>query len=69
MPARLAIWRRHRGSSWWKNNATGQFADVIQLQTGITANEEILKYDGMPFSVEELTEQIGELNTGGDDNG
>lgn len=52
-----------------ENNATGQFADVIQLQTGITVNEEILKYDGMPYSVEELTAQISELSTGGDQNG
>ena len=52
-----------------ENNATGQFADVIQLQTGITVNDKILKYDGMPFSVEELAEQIGELSAGGKQNG
>jgi 2-oxoglutarate ferredoxin oxidoreductase subunit alpha len=41
-----------------ENNATGQFARLIQLETGIIPDATILKYDGMPFSVEELTRKM-----------
>lgn len=41
-----------------ENNQTGQFADLIQKETGILVPERILKYDGMPFSVEELVVEI-----------
>ncbi len=44
-----------------ENNATSQFGKLIQLATGITIQNQILKYDGMPFSVEELVERIGEI--------
>jgi 2-oxoglutarate ferredoxin oxidoreductase subunit alpha len=37
-----------------ENNQTGQFADIIKLETGINISDRILKYNGMPFSVEEL---------------
>jgi 2-oxoglutarate ferredoxin oxidoreductase subunit alpha len=37
-----------------ENNATAQFARLLHRATGVTAQEKILKYDGMPFSVEEL---------------
>ena len=41
-----------------ENNATGQFADVIKLNTGVAINEKILKYDGLPLSVEEIEENL-----------
>lgn len=41
-----------------ENNATGQFGKLIQLATGVTIQNPIHKYNGMPFSVEELVEQI-----------
>jgi 2-oxoglutarate ferredoxin oxidoreductase subunit alpha len=41
-----------------ENNATCQFGKLIQLSTGITVRHRILKYNGMPFSVEELVDQI-----------
>jgi 2-oxoglutarate ferredoxin oxidoreductase subunit alpha len=44
-----------------ENNATGQFANLIQLTTGTTIQHRILKYNGMPFSVEELAEQIARV--------
>ncbi len=41
-----------------ENNATGQFAKLMTRETGLPVHQTILKYDGMPFSVEELVEKI-----------
>ena len=41
-----------------ENNQIGHFADLIQGETGIQIKTRILKYNGMPFSVEELVERI-----------
>lgn len=43
-----------------ENNATGQFAGLIRLSTGMDFDTKILKYNGMPFSVEELEKAIRE---------
>jgi 2-oxoglutarate ferredoxin oxidoreductase subunit alpha len=43
-----------------ENNAISQFGKLIQLTTGIAIHHQILKYNGMPFSVEELVNQIQE---------
>ncbi len=43
-----------------ENNATGQFAKLLKLETGVEATRSILKYNGMPFSLEELLLQLGE---------
>ena len=45
-----------------ENNATGQFSNLLKLATGIEAHRKILKYSGMPFSVEELSEAFRNLN-------
>ncbi len=37
-----------------ENNATSQLGSLLRLETGIHPHESILKYDGHPFSVEEL---------------
>lgn len=37
-----------------ENNATGQFANLIRQETGFNITRRILKYNGLPFSVEEL---------------
>jgi 2-oxoglutarate ferredoxin oxidoreductase subunit alpha len=37
-----------------ENNATGQFARLIHRETGFSADEHWLKYDGLPFSVEDV---------------
>lgn len=42
-----------------ENNATGQFGQLIKLETGEEFDRRILKYDGLPFSVEEL---VGKLD-------
>lgn len=40
-----------------ENNATGQLARFVKLQ-GISINDKILKYDGRPFSVDELEQEV-----------
>ncbi len=44
-----------------ESNATNQFGKLIKLATGISIPNQILKYNGMPFSVEELVERILEI--------
>ena len=44
-----------------ENNATSQFAKLIKLHTGIEINDRILKYDGLSFYVEELTDKLKDL--------
>jgi len=41
-----------------EQNATGQLADLIREQTGITCTGSILKYDGRQISGEEIAERI-----------
>jgi 2-oxoglutarate ferredoxin oxidoreductase subunit alpha len=41
-----------------ENNRTAQFGQLIRMETGIDLHHKILKYNGLPFSVEELEEQI-----------
>ncbi|MBN1125617.1 MAG: 2-oxoacid:acceptor oxidoreductase subunit alpha [Sedimentisphaerales bacterium] len=44
-----------------EGNATGQFAKLIKLHTGVEVDHRILKYDGFPFSVEDVVEQLTEI--------
>ncbi|WP_297091626.1 2-oxoacid:acceptor oxidoreductase subunit alpha [Thermococcus sp.] len=37
-----------------ENNITGQFADLLWKELGVKADHRVLKYDGRPFSVEEV---------------
>lgn len=46
-----------------ENNATGQFANLVRQETGIKADNEILKYDGSPFSGKEITRRVKEVIT------
>ncbi len=41
-----------------ENNATSQFGRLLTLHTGLAFHETILKYDGMPFSVEEIADAL-----------
>ncbi|MDF2537227.1 MAG: 2-oxoacid:ferredoxin oxidoreductase subunit alpha [Herbinix sp.] len=41
-----------------EQNATGQLADLIREQTGITCNVSILKYDGRQISGEEIVQKL-----------
>ncbi len=44
-----------------ENNSTSQFGRLIKLETGVDFDEKILKYNGMPFSVEEIAEKLKKL--------
>lgn len=44
-----------------ENNATSQFGKLIKLHTGIEMGRKILKYNGLSFYAEELTEKLKEL--------
>jgi len=41
-----------------ENNATSQFGQLIKLHTGLETDRKILKYNGLPFSVEEIKENL-----------
>lgn len=41
-----------------ENNATAQLGKLLKLHTGVAAQHLILKYDGLPFAVEELAKQF-----------
>ncbi|MGC8818095.1 MAG: 2-oxoacid:acceptor oxidoreductase subunit alpha [Athalassotoga sp.] len=43
-----------------ENNATSQFGQILKLETGMNFDVKILKYNGMPFSVEELVLRLKE---------
>ncbi len=42
----------------FENNAEAQFANLIKLQTDFKIDKNVLKYNGRPFSVEEVSENI-----------
>jgi 2-oxoglutarate ferredoxin oxidoreductase subunit alpha len=48
-----------------ENNAKGQFSNLIKMETGFKVGKKALKFNGMPFSVEEVVEiikyQLGEV--------
>lgn len=48
----------------FENNAQSQFADLIKLKTGFNIENKVLKYNGMPFSVEEVEKNLKELLEG-----
>ncbi len=48
----------------FENNVSSQFGNLIKLELGFDIDETVLKYDGMPFSVEEVTEDLKKLLEG-----
>ena len=49
-----------------ENNATGQFAKLIKMETGIQVDNSILKYNGLPFGVEEIGRKLKGILKKGD---
>jgi 2-oxoglutarate/2-oxoacid ferredoxin oxidoreductase subunit alpha len=51
-----------------ENNAAAQFAQLIKLSTGYAIENKIVKYNGLPFAVEEVGNEIRKLlrDGGGD---
>ena len=41
-----------------ENNATGQFARLLRMETGLAVDRRILRFDGRPFTARELTREI-----------
>jgi 2-oxoglutarate ferredoxin oxidoreductase subunit alpha len=41
-----------------ENNATGQFARVLRIETGISTSDNILKYDGRPFTPDYIIREL-----------
>jgi 2-oxoglutarate ferredoxin oxidoreductase subunit alpha len=37
-----------------ENNATSQFGKLLRLHLGVEARKQVLKYDGLPFAVEDV---------------
>jgi 2-oxoglutarate ferredoxin oxidoreductase subunit alpha len=48
----------------FENNAQGQFADLIKLKIGFEIEKKVLKYNGMPFSVEEVEKSLKDFMGG-----
>lgn len=48
----------------FENNATSQFKNLIKQKTGFEIHKEALKYNGMPFSVEEVTQYLNHFQEG-----
>jgi 2-oxoglutarate ferredoxin oxidoreductase subunit alpha len=44
-----------------ENNGTAQFGQLIRLQSGLDMDRKILRYNGLPFSVEELKDQLNSI--------
>jgi len=44
-----------------ENNATSQFGRLIKLYTGVEIERKILKYNGLPFSVEEVVRNVEKI--------
>ena len=44
-----------------ENNVTGQFADLLEKECGISVEERLLQSDGQPFSVETVREWIADF--------
>ncbi|KUJ99819.1 MAG: 2-oxoacid:ferredoxin oxidoreductase, subunit alpha [Thermococcales archaeon 44_46] len=41
-----------------EQNVTGQFAELLRKELGVDVHHKVLKYDGRPFSVEEVLEAL-----------
>ncbi len=44
-----------------ENNYSGQFSQLLETATGISVAARILKYDGLPFFADELSEEIRKI--------
>jgi 2-oxoglutarate ferredoxin oxidoreductase subunit alpha len=44
-----------------ENNATSQFGKLLELFTGIAVEHKILKFNGLPFFVDELTDKLEKI--------
>jgi 2-oxoglutarate ferredoxin oxidoreductase subunit alpha len=45
----------------YENNIKGQFSNLLKLEYGVDIQERVAKYNGMPFSVEEVLRSVREV--------
>ncbi|HSB07023.1 MAG TPA: 2-oxoacid:acceptor oxidoreductase subunit alpha [Thermodesulfobacteriota bacterium] len=57
-PDSIAYFKKAKRTVIVENNGSGQFSQLIRLQTGFNMDREILKYNGLPFSAGELEEKV-----------
>ncbi|MFH0876463.1 MAG: 2-oxoacid:acceptor oxidoreductase subunit alpha [archaeon] len=57
-PDTIEYLKKAKKTAVLENNATGQFARLIKSETGFGVDKKLLKYNGLPFSVEEITDAI-----------
>jgi 2-oxoglutarate ferredoxin oxidoreductase subunit alpha len=57
----LAYLKRAKVKVIVENNATSQLGRLLKCHTGMDMDYKILKYNGLPFSVEELIERLNEI--------
>ena len=63
-PSTIKIFKKAEKTIIFENNAQGQFSDLIKLKTGFEIDKKVLKYNGMPFSVEEVEKNLKEFTEG-----
>lgn len=44
-----------------ENNATGQFERLLKIETGLTCDKHIRSFDGLPFAVETIAQELAEI--------
>jgi len=54
----VEVLKKARRTICVESNATGQFARLLKAETGYTVTDRVLRYDGRPFLVEELLEEL-----------
>jgi 2-oxoglutarate ferredoxin oxidoreductase subunit alpha len=57
-PEAMAYFKKAKKTVIVENNGTAQFGQLIRLQTGFDMDHKMLKYNGLPFSVEELEKRL-----------
>jgi 2-oxoglutarate ferredoxin oxidoreductase subunit alpha len=57
-PDTIACIKKAKKTVIVENNGTAQFGQLIRLQTGFNMDHKILKYNGLPFSAEELEKRL-----------
>lgn len=67
-PSAAALLERASFIAVAEGNSTGQFARLLRAEFGVKADEKILKYSGLQFSVEEAAARLAEIlpDKGGD---
>jgi 2-oxoglutarate ferredoxin oxidoreductase subunit alpha len=57
-PEAIAYFKKAKKTVIVENNGTAQFGQLVRLETGFDMDRKILKYNGLPFSVDELEVQL-----------